>query len=145
MSLVDKVAVLMHGTVRQVASPQHLYRQPADREVASFVGSANFLPGLAQGRNAECELGTVECQGEWHGPVDLLVRPESILLSPAAADSPNRVRGIDFFGHDQLISVQLASGKQIEVRLGPLYNFVIGQPVNVRVGEPVVAYPRQNG
>lgn len=144
LSLVDKVAVLMHGKVRQVASPQQLYRQPADREVAAFVGNANFLPGLAQGRSAECELGTLECQSEWHGPVDLLVRPESILLAPAAAESAVRVRGIDFFGHDQLITVQLASGMQVEVRLGPFYTFAIGQPVNVRVAEPVVAYPRQN-
>jgi iron(III) transport system ATP-binding protein len=145
LSLVDKVAVLMHGTVRQVASPQQLYRHPADREVAAFVGNANFLPGFAHGHSAECELGTLECQSECFGPVDLLVRPESILLAPAAADSAVRVLGIDFFGHDQLITVQLASGMQIEVRLGPFYNFAIGQPVNVRVAEPVVAYPRQNG
>ena len=49
LSLVDTVAVMIDGTIRQAARPQALYRQPADRDVAAFLGDANFLPGIAQG------------------------------------------------------------------------------------------------
>jgi iron(III) transport system ATP-binding protein len=142
LSLVDRVAVLLAGRVRQVASPQQLYRQPIDREVATFVGNANFLPGEAHGLTAECELGVLECQNQQVGSVDVMVRPENIQLSPAGADARCRVRRIVFFGHDQLVTVALASGAQIDARLGPLYIYAPGQPVNVRVVGPVVTYRR---
>jgi iron(III) transport system ATP-binding protein len=142
LSLVDRVAVLIAGTVRQVASPQQLYRRPADRDVADFVGNANFLPGSASGRSAESELGKLELLGEAHGPVDLLVRPENVALAPASASHTVRIRTIEFFGHDQLIRVQLQSGREIDVRMGPDYVYAVGQPVSVRVSGPVMAYPR---
>ena len=59
---------------------------------------------------------------------------------PAAADAAARVRSINFFGHDQLISVQLASGRMVDARLGPMYHFAIGQPVQLRVEGPVMTY-----
>jgi iron(III) transport system ATP-binding protein len=142
LSLVDIVAVLIDGTVRQVARPQQLYGQPADREIASFLGDANFLVGSANGRRVECELGTLESIVENHGAVDILVRPENVAVVPAAADSPNRVRNILFFGHDQLVTIQLGSGLLVDARLGPMYHFAVGQPVQLRVEGPVMSYRR---
>ncbi|MGL4651066.1 MAG: ABC transporter ATP-binding protein, partial [Caldilineaceae bacterium] len=144
LSLVDRVAVLIRGQVRQVATPQQLYRQPADREVAEFVGNATFVPGTARGRSAQSELGTIELQSEVRGAVDLLLRPENVALAPAGADGTQRIRTIAFFGHDQLIGVQLASGLEIEARMGPDYVYAVGQPVSVRVVGPVMAYPARS-
>jgi iron(III) transport system ATP-binding protein len=144
MSLVDVIAVLMGGTVRQVARPQQLYGQPVDRDVASFLGDANFLLGTANGRRIECELGTLESIVENQGSVDVLIRPENVTVMPAAADSPNRVRNILFFGHDQLVSVQLGSGVLVDARLGPMYHFAVGQPVQLRVDGPVMSYRRSD-
>lgn len=140
LSLVDTVAVLIQGVVHQVAPPQKLYRHPADVHVATFLGDANFLPGSARGRQVECELGMLETVTENHGAVDVLVRPENIAVTPAAADAPTRVRAINFFGHDQLVSVQLASGRMVDARLGPMYHFAVGQPVHLRVEGPVMTY-----
>jgi len=39
MTMGDRVAVLRGGTLQQVAVPQHLYEQPANLFVASFIGS----------------------------------------------------------------------------------------------------------
>lgn len=142
-SLVDIVAVLMDGVVRQVSSPHKLYRQPVDRDVAAFLGDANFLPGHAYGRRAECELGVLDMMVENHGEVDILVRPENISVMPASVDSSCRVRNILFFGHDQLITVQLGSGTMVDARLGPMYHFAIGQPVQLRVEGPVMTYSRK--
>ncbi len=142
LSLVDVVAVLIDGTVRQVARPQQLYHQPADRDVAAFLGDANFLIGTSTGRRIECELGTLESIVENQGEVDILVRPENIAVMPAGADSPNRVRNIIFFGHDKIVTIQLASGLQVDARLGPMYHFAVGQPVQVKVEGPVMSYCR---
>jgi multiple sugar transport system ATP-binding protein len=47
MTLGDRVAVLNRGIVQQLATPQHLYRHPANVFVASFIGSPamNLLRG----------------------------------------------------------------------------------------------------
>jgi multiple sugar transport system ATP-binding protein len=47
MTLGSRVAVMRDGFLQQVAPPMELYRYPANRFVAEFVGSPamNFLPG----------------------------------------------------------------------------------------------------
>lgn len=47
MTMADRVTVLDKGVIRQVATPQELYNQPADVFVAGFVGSPpmNLIPG----------------------------------------------------------------------------------------------------
>ena len=47
MTLGNRVAVMRDGFLQQVAPPMELYRRPANRFVAGFVGSPamNFLPG----------------------------------------------------------------------------------------------------
>src|SRR4051795_9980964 len=55
MTLGSRVAVMRDGFLQQVAPPMELYRKPANRFVAGFVGSPamNFLPGdLIQGLGA---------------------------------------------------------------------------------------------
>ncbi|MEO9649784.1 MAG: ABC transporter ATP-binding protein [Roseobacter sp.] len=56
MTLADKIVVLRDGRIEQVGSPMELYNNPANRFVASFLGSPsmNFLersvPGVPQGQ-----------------------------------------------------------------------------------------------
>ena len=47
MTLGSRVAVMRDGLLQQVAPPMEMYRRPANRFVAEFVGSPamNFLPG----------------------------------------------------------------------------------------------------
>ena len=43
LSLSDRIAVMSEGRIRQCATPDEVYRRPADRFVASFVGDVNVL------------------------------------------------------------------------------------------------------
>jgi multiple sugar transport system ATP-binding protein len=54
MTLGSRVAVMRDGFLQQVAPPMEVYRHPANRFVAGFVGSPgmNFLPGLILKREA---------------------------------------------------------------------------------------------
>ena len=142
LSLVDQVVVMLKGQVRQIGSPQELYRQPVSREVAAFVGEANFLPGTADGRTVECELGTLELQTHVTGPVDLLIRPENLQVLPDSVTLTCRVRSSLFFGHDQLLGVETASGAMLNARLDPNLYFALGQPVHLTVKGPVMAYTK---
>ena len=143
LSLVDSIAVMLHGKVEQVAGPQQLYHQPATRAVAEFVGDANFLPGEARGYHVTCELGELYLQTAQDGPVDVLIRPENVQVRPGPPTSDFRVQDIRFFGHDQLVNVRTPAGNIVATRLGPMYNFAVGQPVDIQVTGLVMAYARR--
>jgi putative spermidine/putrescine transport system ATP-binding protein len=49
LSLSDRVMVLDHGQVQQIAAPQEAYLRPANKFVADFLGIANFVK-LPDGR-----------------------------------------------------------------------------------------------
>lgn len=141
LSLVDKVVIMMDGQVQQIATPLELYYKPSTRDIASFVGDANFLSGDASGLEVETELGRLSTLFEAKGRVDVMIRPENIRIRPAPSGSRGRVRDVLFFGHDQLVSIELNSGTTIESRLvGPLYQFTVGQPVEVEAVGPVMLY-----
>jgi len=46
MALSDYVALMNHGTVEQCAPPGEIYRRPATRFAASFLGAMNWLQGV---------------------------------------------------------------------------------------------------
>jgi iron(III) transport system ATP-binding protein len=45
LSMADRIAVMDQGRLVQVGAPEELYRRPANRFVADFLGEANFLDG----------------------------------------------------------------------------------------------------
>ncbi len=48
LSMADRIAVMRAGKVVQIGGPADLYRNPADRFVAEFLGEANMVPGLVR-------------------------------------------------------------------------------------------------
>jgi multiple sugar transport system ATP-binding protein len=74
MALADRVAVMKDGALQQVSAPLELYRRPANRFVAGFMGSPpmNFFDGAIVQSNGE-----VVFQGGFEAPVDA-VRAKSL-------------------------------------------------------------------
>lgn len=145
LSLADRVAVMMAGKVLQVAPPDALYRLPASRTVASFVGEANFIPGQANGMTVMCGLGKLPlplCRPS-HGDVEVMIRPEWI-DAKASQTGDALVLSRTFFGHDQMMKVQTEQGVELQVWLGPFKMFDPGDRVALHVTCPVVAYSPTN-
>ena len=99
LSMSDRVAVMSQGRICQISTPNEIYRRPADRFVASFLGDVNILPAHFDGEdgaNLRLRLGsrqiTVERErlvGDRHdgGRLDIYVRPEHIRLEPLSSES----------------------------------------------------------
>lgn len=145
LSLADEVAVMFDGRIVQTTPPEELYGSPATREVASFVGEANFLEGRARGGRVHCELGSLEAREGPEGEVEAMLRPESFGLRALedgdSADYGGTVLYREFYGHDQLAMVRLDSGSVLQVRLGGGPGFKPGERVAVEVRGQAVLFP----
>jgi putative spermidine/putrescine transport system ATP-binding protein/spermidine/putrescine transport system ATP-binding protein len=92
LSLSDRIAVIAGGRIRQLGTPGEIYRRPADRFVASFIGDVNVVSARlerARGATATVVLGAVRAlvpaaplkAVEPGGMVDLFLRPEDLRLA----------------------------------------------------------------
>jgi iron(III) transport system ATP-binding protein len=139
LSLADVVVIMFAGCVAQVGTPQQIYRTPVSKQVAEFVGEANWLSAEAHGHSALCSLGEIQLRHSAIGPVDLLIRPEAVQIfpDPAGAVSIAKVR---YVGHSQYIELRLPNGGYLGARGGPNADYVPGMLVNVRIIGPLMAY-----
>lgn len=121
LSAADVAAVLCEGVIAQVDAPFQLYNHPVGAEVATFVGEANLLDGVARGSIVETGLGPLTlCRPARPDTVALtvLVRPEQLDVTVEDDRSGDgdgrraRVLSCDYHGHDTTVRVRVeaASG-----------------------------------
>lgn len=141
-SLPGLVGVMLEGRIRQVDTAANVYRNPADRDVAAFIGDANFLPGESRGAIATCALGELPTKGCASGPVDIMVRPEDLRIDPASL-ARGRVVASEYYGHDQVVALKLPGEEVVRVRITHGGPFGIGEELGVSLlTENVTAYAR---
>ena len=125
MTMADRVAVMDHGKILQIASPRELYDCPTSRKVASFFGESNIWDGCvaSDGRTVDCAaLGlAMKVQGSLSTAgtkVALSVRPERITLGAAQAENTlinATVEDIVYLGTVSTYLVRAQSGAQVRV------------------------------
>src|SRR5262245_2701693 len=126
MTLGNRVAVLRDGRLEQVAPPMEIYRRPANRFVAGFMGSPsmNFLPcTLRDGGGAarlESPWFTLSLEGGVPAAptreVTLGVRPQDVRLGAAgAAAAAGRGEVGQPLGSELLVHLALTGGEQAPV------------------------------
>ncbi len=140
LSLSDEIAVIFEGKLVQVATPHAIYNRPVNRQVAQFVGEANFLPAVAQGMTAESRLGEVKLFLPKEGKAQLMIRPEALAVGFGDVGKPATVRWREFYGHYQRLGLTLDDGTELVARTGVDRYFGRGDKVCVSVAMPALAY-----
>ena len=132
LSLSDRIAVIAEGRIRQLGAPGEIYRRPADRFVASFIGDVNVLS--ARLKRNDGPTATVAVGGarvlvpagplkavEPGGTVDLFLRPEDLRVAregEAIAAHGNVAAQIYQGGHiDLYVEVPEAASGRMLLRL----------------------------
>jgi multiple sugar transport system ATP-binding protein len=138
MSMADHVAVLREGTVQQVGKPTEIYDHPANRWVATFLGSPrmNLLECTANGR-LEGEGWSLPNPGfgvQGDKPALLGVRSEDLSLDARneAASLPGRVYAVEPLGDRTLVDVEVG-GQRIVVKAPPTARYSVGEEVRAAV------------
>jgi iron(III) transport system ATP-binding protein len=141
LSLADRVAVMRAGRLCQFDTPDRLYAEPADRFVATFVGDADLVAGHWDGQHVVTAFGPLRCSTTAPpGAVEVVLRPEALRLR-LDGRGPGIVRRSTYFGHDQLIEVEIHDRSVVRSRIGPGRLFEPGDRVSVSVKGEVVAFP----
>ncbi len=142
MTMSDRIAVMRDGVVQQCATPEEIYERPANRFVASFMGSPpmNFVTGeLADVDGvrifrAPAFTQPLRLDAEPADPAVVLgIRPEDITLSttPEAGHHPGKVFVSEPLGPDVLVTVRI-EGELIKARVPT--PFRLGHDSTVYVG-----------
>ncbi|QFU18070.1 polyamine ABC transporter ATP-binding protein [Microvirga thermotolerans] len=133
MTMADRIAVMDHGRIVQVATPGEIYEQPKTRFIAEFVGDVNILEGHVLGQeqglwrvrsSAAAEPLTIDDPDEvlhQDQAVAIAVRPEKMAIQRdrPEAGSQNVLGGevwdIGYLGDWTVYRVKLDSGAIIRV------------------------------
>ena len=164
LAMADRIAVLDHGRLRQLADPVTLYRRPADAFVADFIGRVNLFDVTgsdpAAGTLTVASLGAVPVPDLPAAGTEaehvFAVRPEHIRLSPGTGTGTGTGEGmaatlgdVAFQGESSIVEVLLADGRSIQALLDStgstgLAGLPPGTPVTLQVDWPKTALLRRS-
>jgi iron(III) transport system ATP-binding protein len=144
----DRVAVMRDGRLEQAAAPHELFLTPATRFVAEFMGVANFIPAVATPGGLRSELGELRqpVAAPPGTPLDLLVRPDDLELSPDPQGNA-QIAGRIFRGGDYLYEVTLDSQHTLRCICNHVHDYPHDTRVRVALapGHDLAWFPRDQG
>ena len=129
LTMSDRIAVINHGRLQQVDTPEVIYNQPANSFVADFIGESTMLPLKTEENNQlyfdQILVDSVpdqESSQDWM----LVVRPERLFpLSQESIDSDQhlvfkgKVIESVYQGETAFAQVSISEEHQLPVRFGP--------------------------
>jgi iron(III) transport system ATP-binding protein len=147
-AIADRIAVMHAGRILQWDTAYNLYHQPADRQVADFIGQGVLLAGtVVSDTKVDTPLGPITGrvpQGCRAGcPVDVLIRPDDLMLDP---DSALRAEVVDkaFRGAVFLYTLRLPTGATVLCQAPSHHDHAIGEHVGLRPDfDHLAVFPRR--
>jgi len=121
LAVADRIGVMNHGRIEQIADPQTLYRRPETEYVATFIGLTNRLPGISNGAEAVVFGQRVPLlEGSRKEGAVVLVRPENMTIamheagvagSGSGAGEVGRVEMVHFLGALARVDVRIMAAE----------------------------------
>ncbi len=158
MTVADRIGVMDHGRLEQVAPPRQLYEAPRSRWVAEFVGDVNVFEGKMTGEEQgrvmveTRDAGTIivpKPQGADDGKtLCVAIRPEKIKVSQrgpvndlGGSAAINRLAGVvadvGYLGNATVYSVKLDAGAMLRASVS---NTTRLDADSYQIGQRVVAW-----
>lgn len=122
LSMADRIALLRNGRIEQIGDPRTIYRSPANRFVADFIGETNWLEGEIVEKTAEtlvvktkyAVFNVKKQNGEEFTIGDAVwlgFRPESVEFKSAESNSLQTIiEQVVYLGEIEQYSLKLKDG-----------------------------------
>ena len=122
LTMSDRIAVVNHGRIMQLATPQGLYEQPANRFVADFIGDSTFLSVERHGD--QITYNGVPLKTSRPVPdaasLVLMLRPERVRLATKTTKTVNEFQAtaseLVYQGDSYLMYATMPDGTEISLR-----------------------------
>lgn len=144
MTLSDRIVVMNQGKIEQIGSPVEMYRFPANKFVADFIGRAEFIDGVVVEQNEAVlivkALGEVvtlkNVKGTFskHQEVTLIVRPEMVRVKKSGELFKGVVKRAVFLGDVIEYDVEVNGKLLIGVETDPSVIVLFNEGEEVTVG-----------
>jgi spermidine/putrescine transport system ATP-binding protein len=146
LAMSDRIAVMNQGEVVQLGTGEEIYRNPASRYVADFIGEANLINCTTLEGQIHVGQTKLPYSSATSASPTLMVRPEDMHIeaSDGAAKPvalPLTVRDKIFIGQGWRLFGSLETGQEITVELR---STAAADQLNVG-DEAVVWWPRERG
>lgn len=122
LTMSDRIAVVNHGRIMQLATPQGLYEQPTNRFVADFIGDSTFLSVERHGD--QITYNGVPLKTSRPVPdaasLVLMLRPERVRLATKTTKTVNEFQAtaseLVYQGDSYLMYATMPDGTEISLR-----------------------------
>ena len=142
LSLADRIVVMKDGVVQQIGTPQEVYAQPANLQVARFMGYRNVLELVIESQDAghatlaapDMKLHGTRKQALSGPKAAVAIRPEEVILGEGPSGDntiAGRVDNVEYCGRDSLVNITTASGTRLHFRADNTMS--LGDTVRVHV------------
>ena len=133
LTMSDTIVVMNQGYIQQIGSPEKIYNEPENAFVADFIGDSNIIGGIMiEDKLVEILSARFPCVDTGFGtnrPVDVVIRPEDVILSsPADGRLKGTVTHLIFKGVHYEMEVTTPDGNEWLVHSTGMY------PVGTQVG-----------
>ncbi len=138
LELGDRIAFMREGCIRQVGTPDEIWRQPADQSVAVTFGESQILAGELTAGGVNTAFGMIERDTGTLSMVDIdvVVRPTAVQLrvESVASVAASVVKDIRFVGDGYSVLVA-KEDHELRANVTELGELEVGQRVQVRFAE----------
>jgi len=141
MTMSDRIAIMLDGRLQQFDAPQAVYRTPANRFVAGFIGtpSMNLIDGDLAMQGGKWVFSAPGMSVGLHelvpeavaGAAALGVRPEHVTLGTGPMQGT--VQLVEQTGHENIIVVRLADGTRLTGRAPASQTWRMGEPIAIGI------------
>lgn len=106
MRIADRIALMRHGRLVQIASAREMYSSPVDLEAARFFCDLNEVEGKIVNGRIETSIGAFAAPGLEEGARAIAaIRPQSVRILPQNGGNPGRIMGRRFLGEVDMIEL----------------------------------------
>ncbi|MFQ5855003.1 MAG: ABC transporter ATP-binding protein [Anaerolineae bacterium] len=135
VTVADRIALMLDGTIAQVGAPRDFYERPADARVARFFGGVNVFPAHKRGETIESAWGPLAVGQSPlpDGPVLATIRPEAIQFGPNGTNTLSaRVMAWTYLG-ESVRCVAAADETELEISAPPYVSCRPGEIVTLHL------------
>jgi putative spermidine/putrescine transport system ATP-binding protein len=142
MALGDRIAVMSHGRVEQIGTPQDIYYRPASAFVADFIGTMNRVTGTRENAVLRLPGGALTLPSHAPASEHALFRPEDVrIVEPARGALRGTVVSAFFLGNLTRVVVDLGGAQSVIVDTLLRRSFAKGEAVGLDVDASSILVP----